>query len=447
MKPITQLKPLEVKSTIGKHVLADGYDFVLDMKKSHGSWIHDAVSGNELLDFFTGFASMPLGFNHPSMIEDEQFKEDLYWAALTNPANADVYTEQYARFVDTFGRVGIPEYLPHAFFISGGGLAVENAIKVAMDWKVQKNFQKGHRKEKGFKVIHFEQAFHGRTGYTLSITNTQPNKTKWFAQFQDWPRIINPKIVFPFSDSGLEDLIRRENLAIQQIKQAFKDHPDDICAIILEPIQGEGGDNHFRQEFLEALRTQCDENDCLLIFDEVQTGVAMTGKFWAHQHFGEKARPDLIAFGKKMQICGILGGGKINEVETNCFHVSSRINSTWGGSLTDMVRSEKILRIIEEDQLEDHVTQMGKVLQNALHNLQGIFDNISNVRGRGLFCAFDLKSGQEVQDLLKACYRNQLILLSCGERSVRFRPPLNVKESEIKVMEERLFMALKSLTA
>jgi L-lysine 6-transaminase len=148
-----------------------------------------------------------------------------------------------------------------------------------------------------------------------------------------------------------------------------------------------------------------------------------------------------------MQICGILGGGKINEVETNCFHVSSRINSTWGGSLTDMVRSEKILRIIEEDQLEDHVTQMGKILQNALHNLQGIFDNISNVRGRGLFCAFDLKSGQEVQDLLKACYRNQLILLSCGERSVRFRPPLNVKESEIKVMEERLFMALKSLTA
>jgi L-lysine 6-transaminase len=445
MKNITHLKPSEVKSTIGQHVLADGYDFVLDMKKSHGTWIHDSVTGNEYLDFFTGFASMPLGFNHPSMVNDEQFKEDLYLAALTNPANADVYTAQYARFIETFGRVGIPSYLPHAFFIAGGGLAVENAVKVAMDWKVQKNFQKGHIKEKGFKVIHFEQAFHGRTGYTLSLTNTQPNKTKWFARFEDWPRIINPKIVFPFTDEGLDDLIRREQLAIMQIKQAFISNPDDVCAIILEPIQGEGGDNHFRQEFLEALRLLCDENNALLIFDEVQTGVAMTGKFWGHQHFGEKARPDLIAFGKKMQICGVLGGGKVAEVETNCFKVSSRINSTWGGNLVDMVRSTKVLEIIESDNLAENATKMGENLRAVLHNLSSTFRQITNVRGRGLFCAFDLPSGKEVQDLIAACYRNQLIILACGERSVRFRPPLNVQESEIRKMEERMYHALKSL--
>lgn len=447
MKHITNLKPANVKSTIGQHVLADGYDFVLDMKKSHGTWIHDSFTGNEYLDFFTGFASMPLGFNHPSMANDEQFKEDLYLAALTNPANADVYTEQYARFVETFGRVGIPSYLPHAFFIAGGGLAVENTIKVAMDWKVQKNFQKGHRNEKGFKVIHFEQSFHGRTGYTLSLTNTQPNKTKWFARFEDWPRIINPKIIFPFTDEALDDLIRREQLAIRQIKQAFISNPDDICAIIIEPIQGEGGDNHFRQEFLEALRTLCDENDALLIYDEVQTGVAMTGKFWAHQHFGEKARPDLLAFGKKMQICGLLGGGKVDEIETNCFTVSSRINSTWGGNLVDMVRSAKILEIVDEEKLNENAHKMGEALRAVLLNLSSTFRQVTNVRGRGLFCAFDLSSGKEVQDLISACYRNQLIILACGERSIRFRPPLNVQESEIKKMEERLYHALKSLNS
>lgn len=447
MKHITNLKPATVKATIGQHVLADGYDFVLDMKKSHGTWIHDSVTGNEFLDFFTGFASMPLGFNHPSMVNDAQFKEDLYYAALTNPANADVYTEQYARFVETFGRIGIPSYLPHAFFIAGGGLAVENTLKVAMDWKVQKNFRKGHRKEKGFKVIHFEQSFHGRTGYTLSITNTQPNKTKWFARFEDWPRIVNPKIIFPFTDEALDDLIRREQLAVRQIKQAFISNPDDICAIIIEPIQGEGGDNHFRQEFLEALRILCDENEALLIYDEVQTGLAMTGKFWAHQHFGDKARPDLLAFGKKMQVCGLLGGGKVDEIETNCFTVSSRINSTWGGNLVDMVRSAKILEIIEEEKLSENAIKMGDALRAVMHNLSGTFRQITNVRGRGLFCAFDMSSGKEVQELISACYRNQLIVLACGERSIRFRPPLNVQESEIKKMEERLYHALKSLNS
>jgi hypothetical protein len=109
------------------------------------------------------------------MLNDIEFREELLEAALIHPANADVYTESFAKFVSTFGRVGIPDYLPHAFFISGGALAVENAMKVAMDWKVQKNFQKQFTREKGFKVIHFEQAFHGRSGYTLTVTNTQPN--------------------------------------------------------------------------------------------------------------------------------------------------------------------------------------------------------------------------------------------------------------------------------
>ena len=298
------ISPNQVQETLSKHILADGYDMVFDMEKSEGVWIYDSKNDRKLLDFFTCFASVPLGYNHPKMINDEEFKKNLMLAALTNPSNSDIYTSQYAQFVDTFSRVGIPDYLPHAFFIAGGSLAIENALKVAMDWKVQKNFKKGYTEEKGFQVLHFEQAFHGRSGYTLSLTNTLPDKTKWFAKF-DWPRVSNPKIKFPYSDDSYEDLLRREELSINQIKTAFKNNPDEICAIIIEPIQSEGGDNHFRQEFLEQLRTLADENDAMLIFDEVQSGVGLTGKFWAHEHFGEKARPDIIAFGKKMQVCGI----------------------------------------------------------------------------------------------------------------------------------------------
>jgi L-lysine 6-transaminase len=152
------IAPDEVNQTLSKHILADGFDLTYDMEKSQGVYIYDSKYNRRLLDFFTCFASVPLGYNHPKMIGDESFKKNLLQAALANPSNSDVYTQQYAEFVDTFSRVGIPSYLPHAFFIAGGGLAIENAIKVAMDWKVQKNFAKGYQQEKGFKVLHFEKA-------------------------------------------------------------------------------------------------------------------------------------------------------------------------------------------------------------------------------------------------------------------------------------------------
>ena len=292
------IAPEEVSETLSKHILADGFDLTYDIEKSEGVYIYDSKYKRRLLDFFTCFASVPLGYNHPKMIGDEAFKKNLLQAALANPSNSDVYTQQYAEFVATFSRVGIPSYLPHAFFIAGGGLAVENAIKVAMDWKVQKNFAKGYQQEKGFKVLHFEKAFHGRTGYTMSLTNTLPDKTKWYAKF-DWPRVSTPIVKFPQTAENLAITTESEQHSIAQIKQAFLDHKDDICAIIIEPIQSEGGDNHIRAEFLIQLKALADENEAFLIYDEVQTGVGLTGKFWCHQHYSEEAQPDILAFGKR----------------------------------------------------------------------------------------------------------------------------------------------------
>jgi len=424
------ISPHDVHASLNKHVLADGFDLIFDMEKSKGVYIYDAKHDRTLLDFFTCFASVPLGYNHPKMVNDEAFKKNLLLAALTNPSNSDIYTTQYAHFVETFSRVGIPDYLPHAFFISGGALAIENAIKVAMDWKVQKNFAKGYTKEIGFKVIHFEHAFHGRSGYTMSLTNTIPNKTKWYAKF-DWPRVSLPQMNFPYSDSNHEDLLRREELSLLQIKKAFELNKDDVCAIIIEPVQSEGGDNHVRKEFLEQLRRLADENEAMLIYDEVQTGVGLTGKFWCHEHFGENARPDILAFGKKMQVCGILAGKKVDEIEDNVFNVSSRINSTWGGSLVYMVRSAKIMEIIEQDNLCENAAETGSYLQNELIRISEKHPVISNVRGKGLLTAFDFPDKVTRDKFIHLGLEKNVMFLGCGDRSIRFRPALIIEKKHI----------------
>ena len=414
---------------LGKYMLADGFEIVYDICKSHGVYLHDAITGKDYLDFFTCFASNPIGLNHPKMT-NPAFIEYLGKISVNKPSNSDLYSEAMASFVKTFFAIAVPDYFIHSFYVEGGALAIENALKVAFDWKVKKNFSKGYTIEKGHKILHFNQAFHGRSGYTMSLTNTDPNKTALYPKF-DWPRVSNPYIVFPIQ-KNLEDLIERENKSIREIKQAFVNNPDDIAAIIIEPIQGEGGDNHFRPEFLQQLREIANEEDALLIFDEVQTGVGLTGTMWAHEQLGVK--PDILAFGKKMQVCGILATNRVDEVPDNVFRVSSRINSTWGGSLTDMVRATRYLEIIQEDNILDNVKNTGNALQSLLHELQQEFPMIiSNCRGRGLFSAFDFPDVQTRKKCLHNCLDRGLIILACGEKSVRFRPALTL---QIKELEE-----------
>lgn len=423
----TPISPENVRATLQNHLLTDGMDMVLDLKKSKGLTLYDSLHGIEYLDFFTFFASNPLGMNHNKMAGDPDFVDKLGEVAINKPSNSDVYTQEIAEFLDTFSRVGIPEYLPHAFFVSGGALAVENALKVAFDWKVQKNFQKGYRTEKGHQVLHLDKAFHGRTGYTLSLTNTEPNKIKYFPKF-DWPRIHNPAVQYPLNSENLQKVELEEEQAIAQARQYFETFKDDIACIILEPIQGEGGDNHFRIEFHQALRDLADEFDALFIYDEVQTGIGLTGKFWAHEHY---VQPDIIAFGKKAQVCGILAGKRVDEVESNVFNVSSRINSTWGGNLVDMVRFQRILEIIEEDHLVQQVEETGNYLQKKIAELSEQYESVTNPRGKGFFCAIDLPNNHARNELLKECKKNQLLILGCGTKSIRFRPPLIATKEHI----------------
>jgi L-lysine 6-transaminase len=318
----------------------------------------------------------------------------------------------------------VPDEFEHLFFIAGGALAVENAMKAAFDWKAQKNRAKGI--EGGAdKILHFRDAFHGRSGYTLSVTNTDPLKTADFPKF-DWPRISSPALEFPVDETAAEAAGAR---AAEEIEAAFAKDPHGIAAILIEPIQCEGGEHHFRAEFLQRLRRYADEHEALLIFDEVQTGMGVTGKMWAYQHFGMV--PDIVAFGKKTQVCGIMSTDRIDEVETNVFKVSSRINSTWGGNLVDMVRCARYLQIMREDGLVENAACVGALFLKGLEQLAAEFPIISNVRGRGLLLAFDLPDTETRVRVRMQCWQAGLAALPCGPRSLRFRPPLIFSEGDV----------------
>src|SRR3954451_8024579 len=378
VRPATSraLAPTEVHETLARHMLVDGCEFVLDLANSQGSTLVDERDGTHYLDLFTFFASSALGMNHPALT-DEPARAEVAAVAANKPSNSDIYTVPMARFVETFARVLGDPRLPHLFFIDGGGLAVENALKVAFDWKSRCNEAHGIDPALGTKVLHLEKAFHGRTGYTMSLTNTEAVKVARYPKF-DWPRIPSPSI------NGTDDVEAAEREALAAARAAFEAHPHDIACFIAEPIQGEGGDNHFRPQFLQAMQALCREFDALFVMDEVQTGVGLTGTAWAYQQLG--VAPDVVAFGKKTQVCGVMAGGRVDEVPDNVFAVGSRINSTWGGNLTDMVRARRILEVIEAEGLIERAALAGARLRLLLDELAARHPAVTDVRGRGLMC-------------------------------------------------------------
>ena len=438
------MSPDKAMETLRKYLLVDGFDVLVDFEKSLGNTLVDARSGRAYLDMFSMVASQPLGFNHPALTE-EAFLRHIGKVAVNNPTNSDIYNEHVAEFVHTFMTLAAPASMKHLFLIAGGTLGVENALKIAMDWKVRKNFKKGHKEEKGHQVIHFKECFHGRSGYAISLTNTDPAKTKYYPKFP-WPRIVNPRIAFPLEGENLQAVEKLESEAIAQIKHAIRNNKDDIAALIIEPIQGEGGDNHFRGEFFRALRQVCDESEIFFIVDEVQTGIGSTGRMWCYQHFGFE--PDAITFGKKTQVCGTLVSARVDEVENNCFTESSRINSTWGGSTVDMVRASQYLKVIEKDRLVEHAATLGEYAVSRLRDLQREFaGTIANARGRGLFMAIDLVDPASRPALMKKFFENGMLILPTGTKGIRFRPSLIVTKQEIDRAVEILARSVREVGA
>jgi len=384
-----------VVNRLSQYIITDGFHVVVDPDKSQGSWIVDAETGRSYLDCYSQFASQPLGWNHERL---RQAKDHLGEAAIHKLANSDMYSLDYVEFVEKFAEI-TPDF-SHYFFIDGGALGVENALKASFDWKAQKCGIRNQGSVNKLDVVHFYKAFHGRSGYTLSLTNTELNKTKLFPQF-NWTTIY--------------DLDKLDTYM----------HPE-VAAIIVEPIQGEGGDKHFDPQIFHELRSLADMYDSMLIFDEVQTGLGTTGKMWAYEHFG--VVPDMMCFGKKTQVCGFCATNRIDEVKENVFSTSGRINSTWGGNIVDMVRSMYIIEIIQEEGLVEKARHTGDLFISVLEGIKGL----SNVRGKGLMIAFDLDTTPQ-RDEFKAILQNEMLVLTCGTKSIRLRPALNFDTEEVYV--------------
>lgn len=430
----------QVHDTLRRYQMVDGFPFVVDLDGSHGVWLRDARTGKDYFDAFTCFASWPVGYNHP-MLGEAAFETELLRAARTKLANSDLYTREMAGFVEAFGGRVTPPGFPYHFWVSGGTLAVENALKTAFDWKARKLGRTNFGDDvNDLVILHFEQAFHGRSGYTMSLTNTVPDKIGLFPKF-DWPRVHSPAIEFDTEGSIANDIGAEEKRTCAEIEAAFARHPKKIAAIIIEPMQGEGGDNHFRTEFLQKLRDYADENEALLIFDEVQTGFFGSGKPWLWQHHG--VAPDVVCFGKKTQVCGIYVSTRVDEVQDNVFARSSRINSTWGGNLVDMVRCRRFIEIVESEGLAANITERGNELIAGLRTFSRN-GAISNVRGRGSLVAFTLKDTETRDRMLSALFDKELLALASGPVAIRFRLPMVLDVQEVQTILERVEASLPS---
>ncbi len=408
------VKPDDVIQVLSSRIITDPQSIVVDLKKSQGSWVVDQRDGKRYLDCFSQFASQPLGWNHPKMILQ---KERLLDSAIHKVANSDMYTTDYANFVKKFSE--ITEDFKYNFYICGGALAVENGLKAAFDWKLRKLRRDDNYANK-LQIIYLREAFHGRSGYTLSITNNDnvKNPKVWGYPKFEWKKIINPKI---WHDKEKIDEVKAKNIESIALKEAEDElEKGNVAAVILEPIQGEGGDNHFRKEFLQSLRILCNKYESLLIFDEVQTGLGLTGKMWAYQNF--EITPDIMCFGKKVQVCGICATGKLDQVKDNVFTTPSRINSTWGGNLVDMVRSTMHIEIIQEENLVENAKNTGEYFLHKIKELD--CNKISNIRGRGLMIAFDFETTEQ-RDIFINKINEKMLLLPCGKKSIRVRPHLD----------------------
>jgi L-lysine 6-transaminase len=434
-----RVPPSEVIRELNQHVLLDGFKLVFEPERSRGSIMVDAVTGREFIDLYGFYASQPIGFNHPHF-ERPEVKADLLNAAKVKVANSDIGTVQYATFVKTLvAVVGLPP-LDRFFFIDGGTLAVENALKAAIDWKVRKNLGRGLG-ERGTEILHFEQAFHGRSGYALSLTNTDPKKTAYFPKFP-WPRVAAPSLDFSLPPQARVEAVKRKELAAEeQIRQLVREKGSEIAAIIIEPIQGEGGDNHFRAEFLRFLRTICDRNEILLIFDEVQCGMGITGRNWCCEHF--EVCPDLLVFGKKAQVCGVMAGPRLDEVKDNCFRLASRISSTWGGNFTDYVRATHYLQIMQDEHLVRNAVLQGNYFLNELYGLARRYPLLTAVRGRGLMLAFDLPTPALREAFCAKAFEKGLLVVRSGSKAIRLRPVLDISPEVI----DRAFRVLDVVCA
>ncbi len=424
-------------------MLKDGLNFILDTKKSHGSTLVNLLDGKQYINFHGGYRSNALGENYHGFTQDDYIR--VARATINKQAHADIYTAEQLQATKTFFELyAKPAGFEKIFLIDTGTLSVENAIKIAIRNHALKLLQNDNHDNSFYLknpiIIGLEGAFHGRSGLSMTLSRTDPNKHEYMPKF-DWPCLARPK----------NATVAEVEKSLNQLTMLLNKHKQHIAAIILEPIQCEGGDHFLPKAFFQKLKKIADKHNFYLIYDETQTGFYTTGEAFAFQSL-QLPKPNLICGAKKSSIGYVLADSIILDTPGNAFQISGKINSTWGGHGGDLLVCARKLELIHENNIMSNVQMQGKTLLSYIKKLSGKFSQIiHNPKGIGLLVSIDCPSLKIRDKIIEKSFANQLLLLpggipENGPFTIRIGPPLTITEKEIKTGIEYLEKSLEEVS-
>lgn len=421
---------------MGKYVIAEPYPFAMDLEKCHGLTLV-TVDGQELFDWAGYYGSKLIAHNHPGLYEPDYLAR-LTRAANNKVANPDFVTQEcldYYRLVYENAPEAMRGNDLEVYVVNSGAEAVENMMKFLVAKYNQKCLAKG-RIPGNRRFIYFDRAFHGRTVFALGVTETvDPVATKDFVGLGMGGNI---KLPFPSYNSEWSEAENMANATkvLTQLESILQSMADDIVGLIMEPIQGAGGNRVALPSFFRGLSELCHKYGVYLAFDEVQTGLGPTGKMWAIDHFNLPHPPMAVASGKKW------GNGLLYMAES--LDDVGVLDSTWGGNLADMVRVCQEMNIVKAEGLIEAAAEKGEYLSQGLKAVIAKHSFAENVRGMGLYQGFSLDTDERKAQLVKTAREKfNLLLLGAGNRSIRTRPNLSVTKADIDRFLELLDESLK----
>ncbi len=429
----------EMIKELEHYVVATPMPFVLDLAKCHGMWLA-TVDGQELFDWAGYYASKLVGHNHPLLYERD-YLERLSRAANNKTANPDFLTPeclQYYKLLYQLAPVCMRNPRLEVYVVNSGAEAVENMMKYFINLHLQKHQQK-KRSTAMRKFIYFDQAFHGRTVFALNVTRVShdPLITRDFQGFHHG----NYRIPFPAIDTFQTDSENqaRINESLDVVEDILKRDAENVVGIILEPLQGAGGHRLALPEFYRRLSRLAYDFDISLGYDEVQTAGGQTGTFFAIDQFELPHPPHAVAAAKKLG-CGVV-------YMLHPMVDRGLLDSTWGGTLADMVRFVQEMKIVRQERLIELVPEKTERLVRHLNALAGRFPALMrNVRGLGLYQGFSLAKPELKSKLIEvSLQQEQMLLLGAATDSIRLRPSLSVTLDDIDLFAQKLERAFESI--